>query len=655
MRGDDAFEPHLGRMRARGGVRPRRYLARILAATNLARGSGAGRGRPAPSGRFGRTAGAGRAAPRRVMIKARIVRLSGKGAAGAVAHLRYIERDGTTREGDRGQAYGPETDTADGREFLARGSEDRHQFRFIVSAEDGADYEDLKPLTRRLMAQAEIDLGTQLDWVAVDHFNTGYPHTHIMLRGVDQADRDLVIPRDYLANGLRARAVELVELDLGPASPLRDLERARRDVTAERVTVLDRKFAAEAGRDHIVVAQASSPIEQALRTGRLAKLETLGLAKPVGAGRWQLEPDFTDTLQKMGERGDIIRTMQRSFTKTEQARAIADQQIYDPLAPGAQPLVGRVLARGLADEHRDHEFLIVDGVDGRTHYVRIGRGAIEDSDDLFGEGRGAAGATVRIAPRAAQARKADHVIASVVAANDGRYDGDAHRQFDPKASPAFIDAHVRRLEAVRRSMRLVERDAAGSWTVPTDFLRRVESMEAAKLRDRPVEVTVLATQSPGKLSAIDGATWLDRELVSASPMPLREAGFGLEVRQALQARHDWLAAEGLAIDPTDAGAKLLGTLRTRELGKAAAGLSRDLGLPYAPIHDGEQVTGIYRRRVDLASGRFALIERAHDFTLVPWRPPLERAIGRPIRAKVNGDRITWSFGPSRTGPGRGDL
>lgn len=655
MRGDDAFEPHLGRMRARGGARPRRYLARILAAANLARGSGPGHGRAASLGRFGRTENTGHSSTRRVVIKARIVRLSGKGAAGAVAHLRYIERDGTTREGDRGQTYGPEIDTADGRAFLARGSEDRHQFRFIVSAEDGADYEDLKPLTRRLMAQAEIDLGTRLDWVAVDHFNTGYPHTHIMLRGVDQAGRDLVIPRDYLANGLRARAVELVELDLGPASPLRDLERARRDVTAERVTVLDRKFAVEARNDHIVAAQASAPIEQALRTGRLVKLEALGLAKPVGAGRWQLEPDFTDTLQKMGERSDIIRTMQRSFAQTGQARAMADQQIYDPLVPGAQPLVGRVLVRGLADEHRDHEYLIVDGVDGRTHYVRIGRGAIEDNDDLFGAGRGAAGATVRIEPRVAQARKADHVIASVAGANGGHYDADAHRRFDPKAGPAYIDAHVRRLEAVRRAARVVERNAAGTWSVPADYLRQVESMEAARLRDRPVEVDILAAQAPAKLSAIDGATWLDRELVSASPMPLREAGFGLEVRQALEARRDWLAAEGLAIEPAETGARLLGALKTRELGKAAAVLSRDLGLLYAPLEDGERVAGIYRRRVDLVSGRFALIERAHDFTLVPWRPPLERALGRPIRAEVKGDRITWSFGRSRSGPGRGDL
>src|SRR3546814_12804038 len=69
--------------------------------------------------------------------------------------------------------------------FLQRCDGDRHQFRFIVSPEDGSEYPDLKPYIRRLMTQMEADLGTRLDWVAVDHFNTPHPPPHILLRGVD--------------------------------------------------------------------------------------------------------------------------------------------------------------------------------------------------------------------------------------------------------------------------------------------------------------------------------------------------------------------------------------------------------------------------------------------------------------------------------------
>ncbi len=66
------------------------------------------------------------------------------------------------------------------------------------------------------MDRMEQDLGTKLDWVAVDHFNTGHPHTHIVVRGKDDKGADLVIARDYMTTGIRERAAELVDLDLGP-------------------------------------------------------------------------------------------------------------------------------------------------------------------------------------------------------------------------------------------------------------------------------------------------------------------------------------------------------------------------------------------------------------------------------------------------------
>jgi type IV secretory pathway VirD2 relaxase len=138
---------------------------------------------------------------RRVIVKASIVRLSGKGAAAAAAHLRYLQRDGTTRDGERGTLYGRDEDAVDAKAFQGRGAGDRHQFRFIVSPEDGDQYEDLKPLTRRLMERMEQDLGTKLDWVAVDHFNTGHPHTHILVRGKDDGGKDLVIAKDYMTRG----------------------------------------------------------------------------------------------------------------------------------------------------------------------------------------------------------------------------------------------------------------------------------------------------------------------------------------------------------------------------------------------------------------------------------------------------------------------
>jgi type IV secretory pathway VirD2 relaxase len=279
---DDGFEPRLGRQRARGGRRARRYLQRVIAAANLARG-GAAVGFPGRRGfsgsRHGRAAGIGRLLAtrpgaarfrRRVVVKARVVRLAGKGAAGALAHLRYLQRDGTTRDGEAGTLYGREEEVADAKAFHARGAGDRHQFRFIVAPEDGAEYDELKPLVKRLMARAETDLGTRLEWVAVDHFNTGHPHAHIILRGVDDKGADLVIARDYLTRGLRERAAELVDLDLGPLSDREVAKAMTREIGEERLTAIDRRLIAAADEDGIVSSRRARPFEQTLRAGRLA-------------------------------------------------------------------------------------------------------------------------------------------------------------------------------------------------------------------------------------------------------------------------------------------------------------------------------------------------------------------------------------------------
>ncbi|MDP3162988.1 MAG: hypothetical protein Q8N31_23490, partial [Reyranella sp.] len=102
---------------------------------------------------------------RRVAVKARVVKLNPqRGAArgrqfvsakAIDAHLRYLQRDGVTKDGERGQVYSASRDAEDGRAFVERGREDRHQFRFIVSAEDGVELSDPRATTRELMKQME--------------------------------------------------------------------------------------------------------------------------------------------------------------------------------------------------------------------------------------------------------------------------------------------------------------------------------------------------------------------------------------------------------------------------------------------------------------------------------------------------------------------
>src|SRR5690606_33347166 len=94
--------------------------------------------------------------------------------------------------------------------------------------------------------QMEKDLGTRLDWIAVDHFNTGHPHTHVVLRGKDERGADLIIARDYIAYGMRGRASEFVTRELGPETELETIRKLEREVAQERFTRLDRAILRDA-------------------------------------------------------------------------------------------------------------------------------------------------------------------------------------------------------------------------------------------------------------------------------------------------------------------------------------------------------------------------------------------------------------------------
>ncbi|KER35966.1 conjugal transfer protein TraI [Sphingobium indicum F2] len=649
---EDDFTPKLGRKSGKDGKRVVKYGGRILAAARLAGSKTGVRSRRFDGSRIGRGASMGRLLSsrdrlagfrgRRAVVKASLIRLQGKAGQVARAHMRYIQRDGVTREGLPGELYGPETDRADGDDFLKRTAGDRHQFRFIVSAEDGAEYPDLKPYVRRLMTQVEQDLGTKLDWVAVDHFNTERPHTHIVLRGVDDRGDNLIIAREYISHGLRERASELLTLDLGPRTDREIEDRLRHDVDQERLTAIDRRLVRRMDADRTVSSADNDPFQQSVAAGRLRKLKSMDLAEDIGGGRYRLADGMEDTLRRMGERGDIIRVMQRELTVRRLDRAGVEQVVSNDLR---EPLVGRVIHRGFSDEHRDRHYLIVDGVDGRVHYVDIGRG---DATPSVPEG-----ATVRIDPRAAMVTQADRTVDAVAHANGGRYSVDLHLRQDPSASEAFADSHVRRLEAMRRAGAGPERLADGSWTITEDHLARAEAFAQRQQRDRPVMLSVLSRSPVADLAAKEAHTWLDRELTEGGHGAVRDVGYGREVRTALTARRQWLIEQQLA-DGERSGIRYrdgaLETLRQRELREAGKRIGTDLGKRFELVQMGERIEGKIKCRVDLESGSHALVERSRDFTLVPWRDVLDRNIGKAASGIMRADGINWQFGRGRNGP-----
>jgi type IV secretory pathway VirD2 relaxase len=585
---------------------------------------------------------------RRVMVKARVVKLAGTKPLGAAgAHLRYLQRDGVTREGEQGQIYSTFTDDADVKAFLARGESDRHQFRFIVSPEDGASFDTLRSFTRELMAKMEQDLGTTLDWVAVDHFDTGHPHTHVLLRGATEDGKVLNIAGDYIAHGIRGRASEIMTHWLGPQSELEVREQLAREVDAERLTKLDRDILSRAEGQVVDLGRPATwdgdGSFQQLLVARVRQLERMELAERDGPLAWRLAPDLEKTLADLGRRGDIIRTMHRAMTEAKLDRR-PELYVIDRAEPEAVPVVGRVVHRGAADDHHDRRFIILDGIDGRTHYVEVGANA--EPAPL--------GSLVGIEPARPGIRPADRKIDEIARANGGAYSIDLHLDHDHSASEEFTRAHVRRLEALRRAGASVEREPDGTWRIPRDYLDKALEHENAAARAAPACVQLLAMLDLQEQAVAQAPTWLDGQLKGETALEVANHGFGREVRGAMAQRQQWLIAQGLAIvrgDQVEYRSDIDDVLRQSEIRTASARLSRQLGLPFAEAAPGERVSGICRRRVDLSSGSFALVENSREFTLVPWRPVLERQIGREVSGIMRGSgTISWTFGRQRPGP-----
>ncbi|TIL65647.1 relaxase/mobilization nuclease domain-containing protein [Mesorhizobium sp.] len=375
------FRIRPGRIRSSKTQRARPFIAQALAAAQRAGGSVSREGRIGPGNRsrFGRGQRASvqanrllTARSRGAVIKARVVRMNLRGG-NLPTHLAYLRREGVTRDGEKTRLFGPETEEGDADAFSDRCKDDRHHFRFIVSPDDALEMSDLRAFTRDLVAQMERDLDTKLDWVAVDHWNTEHPHVHLIVRGVRDDGENLVISRDYIKEGMRDRARDLITQELGPRTD-QDIRRAlERQVGSERWTNLDRQLKRD-GQQTGIIDLAPRAGEQpdeyhALKVGRLRALERLGVAHQIGHGQWFMSDEAEATLRQLGERGDIIKRIHGGLADAGVERGAAAFVLAGEDLQ--EPIIGRLVKRGLDDELKGTAYAVIDGVDGRAHHIRL--------------------------------------------------------------------------------------------------------------------------------------------------------------------------------------------------------------------------------------------------------------------------------------------
>ncbi|WP_407660379.1 DUF3363 domain-containing protein [Kaistia algarum] len=380
-----------------------------------------------------------------------------------------------------------------------------------------------------------------------------------------------------------------------------------------------------------------------MRLRRLGKLGDMGLAAEHVPGVWELNDRLEPTLRDLGERGDIIRTMQKAHLADGAERDPMTFQIHD--AAPATPIVGRIIDKHLTDELGEKLTLVVDGIDGRTHHVSgIDPARVEDAR---------IGSVIEIGPPDSAGRPSDRTIAGM--AEDGVYRPSRHLEqarFDghvPNGDyQGFVDAHVRRLEALRRNG-IAERIDVDQWRIPEDFEARAAAHDAG--RNGRANIRVLSTFDLERQIGSDGATWLDRRLLGADGSDLSPSGFGEQVREAMNRRHEHHVEHGDAARQPDGRIayrrNLIPALQEREVARTGEELAAKKSLPFRMATDGETVTGTLTGTAQLSSGKFAIVEKSYEFTLVPWRPVIDRQLGREVAGIVQGGSVSWQLGRQR--------
>lgn len=591
------FRPRMGGGRKGSSSGPllfrRAVLGRVHGQTSTSSRSPQARTRVAvrPPGAFSR----------RAVVKARIVKMTAYGQRAAALHLRYIARDGVEKDGTDGRLYGPDG-PAELRDFEAPRAGEKHQFRLILSPEDGAEL-DLTAYARSFMARVEKDTGRPLEWVAVNHYNTDNPHVHIVIRGVDRRGRELRLDRGYVSHGLRAVAQELATNELGPRRAVEVERQLEREVSQNRMTSLDRDLARRAHESEIAIAlrgvggQGRTAREQLL-VRRLEHLQHLRLAERTSPSSWVLAPGWQEKLSDMGVRGDIIKQMHRALH--------GDPARYQIISPGsagpdkAGVIYGRVAAKGLADELKGVFFAVVEGANGGGYHVSIDARTAESLNvgDMV---------SVRWAERRWLA-SADRQAFLWAKAHGMLYVAEAHgRELYPESvalARSAAHTYTERMTALER-LGAVTDLGGGRWRFDAQVMAELEVKQRAPggrfvvRRDLGLDDQV---RYPGPVG-------LDRLRKSA----LAVHGLGALVREALSSRDRYLQSSG--IDP--ASPRLHHDLRRFEfeaLGRRFEGEGGPRFLSRPPPDFKGRVTVLER----LPSGaQYAMVGDGVRFALVP--------------------------------------
>jgi type IV secretory pathway VirD2 relaxase len=628
MPDNSEFTPRMGRIRnqdvhdnplATSRATVRTASAPSLRAKPLAPGTiryfGRGKGAAAAARLWSHTYG------RRVFIKFHIARSGPQRHAAFARYLSYIKRDGTDRDGSRSPMYSQSDEEIGVRDFNARARNDPHQFRIIASPEDSKEIKDLTGFTRKLMAQAGNDLGTRLDWVAVNHFDTEQPHIHIVLRGKDLCHDDLYIDGKYITEGLRYRAERIVANSLGPKR-WRDITALQlRDVSRNAFTSIDRDFEEALSNGALKLTQPVTRSERILENvhaKRLKHLQMLGLAKQLSPDTWRLETGWAESLKSLRRHEYIERARGNTFATH---RSDMEMRLPSDILRAGETITGRIVAILPSDELSSRMNLLIDGVEGRLRRVILPEGRIEDLPGI--------GGVLSVSATANPVADIDQSILGIARQNGGLFSTHLLRSQGRDLSPINEVEFRRRLEALKRAG-LATPARADDWIISDDF----ELVETGP----KLSIKVRSWLPVSQLAERRAFTWLDE----TDPRQFAgiKRGYGAHVRQALTARKVWLEQQGLARPRP-------GLLDHQELQEALSGMAASRNKTIVDDAGASVFQGVYSGHLDLARRRFAIMENTRQIMAIPYTSGRASWQGRHMEVRRSGKSLEWSLGRSR--------
>lgn len=548
----------------------------------------------------------------RVIVKTHVARHKLGKAKGSIArHVNYLGRDSASADGNAGVFYDASRQGLDARQETTAWVPDRHHFRIIISPERGGDIPDMTAYVREVMQRVEKDLaasgaiepGTKLQWIGINHHNTDNPHAHVVLRGKQEDGRDLVIPRAYLAHGMRQRASEVATELLGERTIEQAQEARLKEVDAERFTSLDRMIERHVENGRIDLSPAK-PIgfgadDRQLSLARLQFLEGIGMAHKEKGTWWSLEEDFGQSLRELGQRNDVIKQLY-SQLGNEAGRV-------QRMTSGAEaPVAGVVIAKDRADELEDDRFIVIRDSAGQAHYGRV-RDTPSYRDLHVGS----------VAELGAGTQWRQQVAEQIVAVAQagGVYSAQLHSTYlhesRPDATEREIASAVRSAES--RLAFVAGFDGSGVRT-PENGQYAVDADSFARFSQRGgqrTDVRVIAEHSLEHQIEARAVTWLDRQAFADRPDP-RTADHPA-VQEAIAQRKEWLVRNGYAERSAndDAAVDLhddaLRRLAAKERSDVAGRLAGKHDLPVAELPQGGIVTGVYAGTEHLHDGKLAVV------------------------------------------------